>query len=333
MACAGNANNKFMKNKKIIIIIVSVVLLAALFLFLFFQKERKSVPDGDRKLKVVVTIFPLFDMARALGGDQAEVYQLLPPGMEAHAFDPKPNDMVKIHEADIFVYTGDFMEPWAADIIKSLPEDGPIIVNASEGATLIEGGDEHEDEGGHVEEEGQEHIFDPHIWLDFDNAALMTDNIAKAFVAVSPIDSEIYLQRATQYKDALNSWDNKYRDVLSGCRYKHIVYGGHYAFGYLASRYGLFYEAAQGFSPDSEPSAKDMIALSKQLKSEGISYIFYEEISSPKVAETIAKESGAGLLLLNAAHNLAKDQFESGISFFDIMENNLANLKIGLECK
>lgn len=326
-----------MKNKKIIIVLSFIALLAAALLFLFLQKNQKPLSEGDEKVKIVVSIFPLFDMTRAIGGDSAELSQLLPPGMEAHSFEPKPSDILKIHQADIFVYTGDFMEPWVADIIKSLPENGPIVVNASENASLIEGGHEHEDGDAHEEEHEEnhedEHTFDPHIWLDFSNAAIMTDNIAKAFLNLFPSDSEIYLERAAKYKNDLNTWDEKYRQTLSDCLHHEIIYGGHYAFGYLAARYDLHYEAAQGFSPDAEPSAKDMISLSKQLKSENIDYIFYEEISSPKVAETIAAESGAKLLLLNAAHNLAKDDFESGLSFFDILDANLENLKVGLECK
>jgi zinc transport system substrate-binding protein len=101
----------------------------------------------------------------------------------------------------------------------------------------------------------------------------------------------------------------------------------------MAKRYSLEYVAAQGFSPDAEPTAKDMIALTEQIRNNKIGYIFYEELTSPKIAETLSKETNAKLLLLNGAHNLAKEDFESGASFISIMEENLKNLALGLGCQ
>ena len=112
-----------------------------------------------------------------------------------------------------------------------------------------------------------------------------------------------------------------------------IVYGGHYAFGYLAKRYGLRYLAAQGVAPDAEPTAKDLVRLIEQIKKNNIRYVFYEELTSPKIAETIARETNAKILLLNAAHNVTKDQFERGVSLFEILNTDLEQLKIGLECQ
>jgi len=143
----------------------------------------------------------------------------------------------------------------------------------------------------------------------------------------------VYQLATDAYVNQLTQLDEKYRTALANCQSKKIIYGGHYAFGYLANRYGLEYFAAQGIAPDAEPTAADLIALVKQLKTEKIKYIFYEELSSPKIAQTIASESSAQMLLLNAAHNLSKEQFDSAWSFLEILENNLANLKIGLGCK
>jgi zinc transport system substrate-binding protein len=117
------------------------------------------------------------------------------------------------------------------------------------------------------------------------------------------------------------------------CSSKEIIYAGHYAFGYLTKRYGLEYFAAQGVSPDSEPTAADLINLVNQIKKDNIKYIFYEELSSPKIAQTLSDETGAELLLLNAAHNISKEQLEQGATFISIMKNNLTNLKIGLGYK
>jgi zinc transport system substrate-binding protein len=292
-------------------IVVCAVIAVALGIFLFTAQNRPAqIPSN--KIKVVTTLFPLYDMAKNIGGDKADTTLLLPPGTEAHSFEPKPSDIVKIGEADIFVYTGKFMEPWAEDVLKSVDNKNLIVVDASQGVKMIPG--------------------DPHIWLDFDNAKQMVKNIAQAFEARDSADSAFYEQTAQNYSNKLTELDSLYRTALATCRNKEIVYGGHYAFGYLASRYGLKYLAAQGISPDSEPTAKDLADLADQIKKNNIKYVFYEELASPKIAETIAGETNAKMLLLNAAHNVTKDQFENNISFSDILLSDLNNLKIGLEC-
>ncbi len=284
----------------------------------------RSAGGGHRKVRVITTLFPLYDMARKIGGEKATVSLLLPPGVEAHSFEPTPGNIVKINEADIFIYTGKFMEPWAERVIKGVADKNLIVVDASRGTKMIPGifHDKDEPSGS----------LDPHIWLDFDNVRIMAENILEAFTAKDGADKSFYERKADDYEDKLARLDSAYRTGLAACKKKEIIYAGHYAFGYLASRYGLKYLAAQGVSPDAEPTAKDLGRLVEQIKHDKIKYIFYEELASPKIAETIAGETGAKLLMLNAAHNVAKDQFEKGVSFYDILRNDLDNLKIGLEC-
>lgn len=313
--------------KKKIIIIVAIALIAVILLFMGRAKfsSQKSADESGGKIRVVTTLFPLYDMAKNIGGEQASVLQLLPPGVEAHAFEPKPSDIVRINEADIFIYTGKFMEPWVEDILKSVSNKKLIVIDASQGTKMIPSTFHDEDESAGS--------LDPHIWLDFDNAQVMAGNIKNAFVTADATNIALYQQKADDYNNLLKKLDEDYKTSLVNCRTKKIIYGGHYAFGYLASRYGLEYSAAQGIAPDSEPSASDLVSLVNQIKMENINYVFYEELSSPRVAEAIAQETKAKLLFLNAAHNLAKDQFDSGVSLFEILNYDLENLKIGLECK
>jgi zinc transport system substrate-binding protein len=247
----------------------------------------------------------------------------LPPGVEAHSFEPKPSDIVKINESDIFVYTGKFMEPWAEDIINGVTNKDVKFVNTSNGINLMKLTEGMPDEA---------HGLDPHIWLDFDNNKIMIDSIAKALTEKDPANAGFYQKNAAEYKDKLVQLDNQYKSSLAKCENKEIVYGGHYAFGYLASRYNLKYLAAQGLAPDSEPTASDLIKLVEQVKKDDIKYVFYEEMTTPKIAETIANETKAKLLLLNAAHNVTKEDIEANVSFLSIMKENLINLKTGLGC-
>ena len=113
-----------------------------------------------------------------------------------------------------------------------------------------------------------------------------------------------------------------------------IVHAGHFAFGYLTKRYGITYVSAyKGFSPDAEPTPKRLVEITKNVRKYGIKYIYYEELSAPRVADVIAKETGCGLLMLHGAHNVTREEMESGATFISLMEKNLENLKVGLECR
>ena len=327
---------------KKILFAIGVIAIVGLGIYAILNIAQKS-DTASGKISVVTTLFPQYDFAKAIGGDKVDVTLLLPPGVEAHAYEPKPSDITKINNANIFVYTGEFMEPWAHDIIEGATKNVKVV-DASNGIELMkeEEGDEHEEEHEHEEadhhesEEGHHHHHggvDPHIWLDFENAEIMAENIAKALQEVDLENAEFYQENLKIYKQKLSNLDDEYKNTLSTCPSKSIVYGGHYAFGYMAKRYGLSYTAAQGFSPDSEPTAKDMIALVEQIKNENIDYIFYEELTSPKIAETLANETNTKMLPLNGAHNLAKEDYESGASFISIMEENLKNLSVGLDCQ
>ena len=286
------------------------------------RKEPQS--SQGKKVSVVTSLFPLYDFARAIAKDKADVSLLLPPGVESHSFEPRPGDILQINSADLFIYTGAAMEPWAADILRGIENKNLTGIDASTGISPLkespEAGDEH-------------HGTDPHIWLDFSNAQHMVDTICRGLSAKDPLNKKFYEDNARSYKEQLSQLDSRFRETLSTCRHRVIIHGGHFAFGYLAKRYQLDYRAAYGFSPDAEPTPRRIYELSEQMKRSGIRCIFYEELLNPRVAETIAQETGAGLLQLSAAHNLSKKAMEQGVTFIAIMEQNLKNLSRGLECR
>jgi zinc transport system substrate-binding protein len=310
-----------MKFKQSLVVFIVIVLG-----FSFFAcSKRSKEPVQMKKLRVVTTLFPLYDMAKSIGADKVEVSLLVPPGVEAHSFEPRPSDIFKINEADIFVYTGKFMEPWAEDVIKGAVNKNLIVVDASNGSKMIPGISHDADEPAGS--------LDPHIWLDFDNAGIMVKNILQAFQVKDSENKALYEQKAGEYSRKLTELDSLYKTTLAVCKNRTIVYGGHYAFGYPARRYGLQYLAAQGVSPDAEPTANDLVKLVEQIKKERIKYIFYEELTSPRITQTIAGETKAEMLLLNAAHNVSRDQLDHRVSLFDILRRNLENLSKGLECR
>lgn len=307
--------------------------LTAVFLILFvvmvFSCGTKTEPEQGKKITVVTTLFPLFDFARSIAQGKANIMLMLPPGVEAHSYEPKPADIIKIDKADVFVYTGKYMEPWAHDILNSTTNKKLVVVDASRGITLVPmkpAQDPAKD--GHIHGS-----YDPHMWLDFDNAIKMVDTITGGLSAADPANREFYRKNADMCREKLAALDREYRDSLTVCKKKTLIHGGHFAFGYLARRYGLEYISAYEGSPNAEPTARKIIALQKKLRENNIHYIFYEELLNPRVPEIIAKETGAKLLKLNGAHNITKDEFTSGVTFLSLMENNLKNLKTGLACK
>lgn len=318
--------------QKISLFLITLILATGLIAGIFWNRE-KSRPQAQ-KITVVSTLFPLHDFVKNIGQDKLEAVLLLPPGTEAHAFEPTPSDIVKINNAKLFVYTGESMEPWAHTIAKSADKkvkivDASLGIEMQKKETEQEKVDQHESK----EEYPQHGEVDPHIWLDFGNAKLMIETIEKALSEIDPQNTAFYQANAENYKTALTKLDERYRQTLAHCQHKKIIHGGHFAFGYLTKRYDLEYVAAQGFSPDSEPTARDLAALVEQLKENKLAYVFHEELASPRIAETLARETGAKLLLLNGAHNLSKEDFASGASYLSLMENNLENLKLGLNCQ
>ena len=306
------------------------LLLLSVLLFSACNRPESAAPTPT-KLQVVTSLFPLYDFVRQIGGDQVEVTLLLPPGVEAHSFDPKPEDILRVNRAGLFIYTHKEMEVWAATIAASVDPAKVTIVDASAGIRLLPAaGHADADAGGHGHESG---AIDPHLWLDFANAQVMVANIAQAMATKDPTHHDLYLTNAAAYVVRLDRLDAVYRTGLADCKKRTLLQGGHFALGYLTARYGLDYRAAAAVNPEAEPTAATMAALVQEMRRNDLHYLFSEELVSPKLAETIAKEAGGTVLLLSAAHNVSRVDLDRGITFIEIMERNLVNLRRGLECR
>jgi zinc transport system substrate-binding protein len=318
--------------RSVLLVVLTVMAMAVAGQAGCSRQEHKA----STKLQVVTTLFPLYDFARIISGDLADVTMLLPPGMEPHSFEPKPNDIIRISRAGLFIYTNRSMEPWAEKILKGLDVQKQRVVDAGHDVSYLKAtpGEEHGHEG-HGSHAADEHaaVMDPHIWLDFGNAALMVDTITDGFVAADPANAEYYRTHAAELKGSLTALDQRYRDAFSSCSTRVFLHGGHYTFGYLARRYGLEYRSLSGISSESEPSAARMAAMVRQIRSSGVRYLFAEELLSPRMTETLANEAGVAVLRLHGAHNLGKDEVERGVGFISLMEQNLVNLQKGLACR
>lgn len=309
-------------------------ILVVLGIFVTGCQPQKKQKQAERPI-VITTLFPLYDFARTIAGDRMDVQLLLPPGVEPHHFEPKPDDLARIHRAALFIYIGPFMEPWADKIIQGIDRTKVRVVSSASEVTLLpaasHNGKEHRQHGhahGH-----QAEAYDPHVWLDFTADQAMVAKLLDALVAADPAGAEQYRSRAARLTGQLAALDERYRTGLANCGSRVLMHGGHAAFGYLANRYNLNYQAAAGVTAELEATPRRLAELVQQMRKYNVKAIYSEELVSPRVARTIAGETGATVLKLHGAHNVAKEDLEQGVTFIKLMDENLKNLQIGLSCR
>ena len=175
---------------------------------------------------------------------------------------------------------------------------------------------------------------DPHIWLDPINALKMVDNIVSGLAQADPKNADFYKSNAELYKQKLRALDSKLVEMFTQAQSKKIIYAGHFAFGYFAKRYGLEHVSPyRGFAPDAEPTPQRIAELIKTVNESNTKVIYYEELVDPKVAKVISEQTGAKMLLLHGAHNISKEDLSGGITYLEIMEDNLQKLLEGLSGK
>lgn len=324
---------KWKSNGKKERVILSILFLC--FISTACNQRTNQYEDLDsEKITIIATLFPQYDFAKEIAKDYANVVLLLPPGMESHSFDPSPADIIAIGNADIFLYTGAYMETWAADIISGINTEKVYVKDVSEHISLVKEEEieaEHEEEHGHIQQ-GHNHEYDPHIWTNPIYAMTMVENIRDVLIEADPKHKEEYEENTAAYLEKLQELDSAFRETVQNGSRNRIFFGGRFAMYYFAKEYGISYESAyDSCSSETEPSAKAVAHIVDEMREEHIPVIFYEELVDPKIARTISQETGSEMLLLHSCHNVTKNELESGISYLQLMWNNVKNLKKGLE--
>jgi zinc transport system substrate-binding protein len=281
------------------------------------------------RLRIVTTIFPLQEFARAVAGERAAVDIILPPGAGIHNWQPRPGDMIRLASSDLFIFLGLDLEPWAGGLLASVRGKGPARLEAAAGLDLPE----LEEEPAHAGAEHEHGAVDPHVWLDPLVDLRIVDRIAEALCGLDPEASAAYRANAEVYKEQLLELDGLYRDSLKACRGATMVIAGHAAFGYLAARYGLRQMALYGLSPDAQLSPGAMREAVEFCRGRGLKTVFFENTVSRSAAETLAREIGGRVLVLRPGHNLTREDMAAGLTFLDIMKENLRSIKEGLGCR
>lgn len=325
--------------KKSLLTITALAATAALGIGSFNLAYAAGTEDtsSEKKLNVMASFYPMYDFATKVGGDKVEVTNMVPAGTEPHDWEPAATDVKNLEEADVFIYNGAGMEHWTEDVLGALDNKELKVVEASRGLTLLEGKEEDEEEtedsssdsDASDESTDSEITYDPHVWLDPLNAKAEMENIKNAFVEADPDNKDYYEQNYETYAEKFDQLDKEYKDGLADTKSKDLI-TSHEAFGYLCQAYGLNQVGIEGLSPDSEPDASRMNEIIKFAKENNVKTIFFEELVSPKVSETIADEIGAKTAVLNPLEGLTDDEISAGEDYFSVMESNLKTIEDAL---
>jgi zinc transport system substrate-binding protein len=294
--------------------------------------DANSSQSQNEKLLVYTSFYPMYDFASKIGGDKVAVTNMVPAGTEPHDWEPTAADITGLEKAAVFIYNGAGMEHWTGDVLASLQNKDLIAVETSKDISLLEGHHEHEgEEGEHGDEDGHEgKEYDPHVWLSPLNAKKQMENIKNAFVQADPDSKDYYEANYAKYAADLDALDKEFKDTLSALSKKDIIVS-HQAFGYLCAAYGLNQHGITGLSPDSEPDPARMAEIMEFVKEHQVKVIFFEELVSPKVAQTIAEATGAETAVLSPIEGLSDEQQAAGDDYFSVMRQNLQALKTALQ--
>jgi len=287
-----------------------------------------EVKEG--KMQVFTSFYPMYFLTKEIAGDRAEVVNITPAGAEPHDWEPTPKLMAQIQKASMLVYNGAGMETWIETIKKNIDSNSTRLVEASAGIELIRA-EEHEDEEEHEhEEEGYNHgDYDPHVWVSPVRAIQQGENILKALIELDPANEEYYKENYNSLKSRLEKLDGDLKKAREGFR-SNVIVVSHEAFGYLARDYGLKQVAIRGVNPDDEPSPSKMAELVEECREHNVKYVFFEKLTNPKLSETLAREIGAGTLVLNDAAGLTQQDIDQGKDYISVMYENIENLKKAL---
>lgn len=293
--------------------------------------QEKKEASSNEKIQVMTTFYPMYEFTKQVVGDKGDVELLIPAGTEPHDFEPSAKDLAKISDSDVFVYNSPELETWTDNLTDTIDTKQTEIIQASKDIKLMEG-TEHDHEEAHDhdtqehEEHGHSHELDPHVWLDPALAIKEVETIRNQLSKKYPDDKAAFEKNAASYIDELKKLDEEFQTAFKDAKNKTFV-TQHAAFGYLANQYGLTQEAIAGISPDQEPSPSRLSELKHYVDDNQVKVIYFEENASSKVAETLSKETGVKLEVLNPLESLTDKQIKDGEDYLSVMRENLAALK------
>ena len=245
-----------------------------------------------------------------------------------HNYEPTPQDIIKINNSKMFIYVGGDSDEWINDIIGDIDTSKTKLVKLMDLVNVVE--EEHV-KGMEVEDEEEETEYDEHVWTSPKNAITIINKIKDIIIDIDKDNQNLYENNALNYINKLNVIDNEIKNIVNNGIRKEIIIGDRFPFRYFTDEYNLSYYAAfPGCSEQTEASAKTISFLIDKVKNDNIPVVFHIELSKGNIAKTISEETGAKVLEFNSAHNISQKDFDRGVTYIDIMNNNIKALKEAL---
>lgn len=309
---------------------------AVLLLPICFSGCANRQKSENGKIKVVCTVFPIYDWTREISEDKAEITWLISNGTDMHSFQPSAADMIKIAECDLFIYVGGESDKWIDDAIKQYDSKSRTLVNLMEllGDSAYE--EEHsegmqEEHHSHQEEDAE---YDEHVWLSLKNAALFTEQIAEVLAEKDFKNADFYRENAKSYTDKLTALDGEFLNAVNASRIKTLLVADRFPFRYLTEDYGLSYFAAFPVcSAETEASFETVAFLSSKADELGLKYVLTTETAGTKIAETVianTRKKNQQILVLDSMQSVGKKDAHHGTTYISVMKKNLETLKKAL---
>lgn len=285
------------------------------------QKESTTDNADGSSLKIVTTIFPIYDWVKNITGSDTVVY-LDENGIDLHSFEPTAQDILSLADADVFIYIGGESDKWVENAVKTANNPSLTTVALLDSAVTLE---EETVEGmeAHKEDE-DEAVADEHIWLSLKQAQRCVTAIADTLMQKDPANASLYEANAAAYNEKLASLDSRYAEAVLNAKRQTLLFADRFPFRYLTEDYSLTYYAAfPGCSAESEASFETLAFLIDKTKELSLPYILVLEGSDGKIAKTIAADSGSGILTLNSCQSVTADDVKKGTTYLSVMESNL----------
>lgn len=327
--------------------IISAILAAVVFVSCFSLASCSSNNDSaesEDKVKVVTTIFPVYDWARNVAGEEnsnVDITMLLDSGVDLHNYQPSSEDILKISDCDVFIYVGGESDEWVESALKKAENKDMVTLNLTEALgdmakeeESIEGMQEEEDEDESSDHE-HEAEYDEHIWLSLKNAAVLTDAIKDAMCDADSSNKELYESKAEEYIGRISELDSSYEEAVDNASCKTLIFADRFPFRYMTDDYGLSYYAAfKGCSAETEASFETVAFLAKKADELGVTSIMTIEGSDGKIAKTVLENTenkDKDILSLNSMQSVTSKDVENGAEYLSIMKDNLDVLKKALK--
>lgn len=310
---------------------------------------QQESEEATKKATIICTVFPEYDWVCEILGEEKEAYDvqlLLDSGVDIHSYQPTAEDIAKISQCDMFVYTGGTSESWIEETLKgALNEEMQVIAlmdvlgNRVKTEEIVEGMEHHHEDDEHSEHEEDLHVeetgaYDEHVWLSLKNAEILVGALGEALVSLDMENAEIFQENADAYIEKLTELDAAYESALEEAELDTVLFGDRFPFRYLTEDYGLdYYAAFTGCSAETEASFETIAFLAEKLDELELPAVLVIESSDQKLAQTIienTKTKDQKILVMNSLQSVNRTELENDVNYLSIMEENLEVLKEAL---